>query len=670
MEYYKNQIFNNNNLNNKQGQQEMSFSEFFYNNIDMMPILDKSINKVRGFITYIITQLKKNEQKNLDKQTFYLTEKIFTFLLKNYEKLGIKFFYLLTKEQEFQTILINLFLDKIFVNQIKQLMEKIIYLFNFDFRARETDHPLSAFYIECINFGIIEKSDLKEKEIRESLTEEEEMFLETESLKNIWEKSRNEGEEKDMKNYLEDLLTKLQKDLTKLMGEDKLSESSIEYFQEKLYEITEFKNAKNINYQPKENHSFKNKNNKLENKNLDEYLNFYENEDEEDDDEETKTQEEIIADKKELRKKPLKDRTYFYKDEVIQEDEDEYIEFKNYYFPLKDKEKELKRQFCAFLNSHGGRLYIGITDDKKIKGVMTNEKISYYESKIMNLITNFRPKIEPKDYFKFYAIPIRNDKNGKIMDNKFVFKIMIKKGDSSELYYDFDNEGLYISTRQAGQCPNLKASEIHQKIIEANNMKKLQGKNIINNKNDILELNDPEPFINQKIKDNEASKENWRLPKKKVVKKKKNNNINFNNNNKINININYNFHNNTKNINIINNDNNINKNKNNNNNNNNNNLMVGLENKRSKKRKKKNSSNNNNKQFRIEISNIDKKVEEENLLSLIKGFNPIDINLFKNQNGIKNGYIDFENKEDADEFYSSCNNMAQGDKSITLKKSY
>ena len=66
---------------------------------------------------------------------------------------------------------------------------------------------------------------------------------------------------------------------------------------------------------------------------------------------------------KDLKEIPLKDRTSFYKEEQLIEGEDEFTEFKNYYFPLEeDKVEELKRQFCAFLNNKGGRLYIGIND--------------------------------------------------------------------------------------------------------------------------------------------------------------------------------------------------------------------------------------------------------------------------------------------------------------------
>ena len=43
------------------------------------------------------------------------------------------------------------------------------------------------------------------------------------------------------------------------------------------------------------------------------------------------------------------------------------IEYKNYSFPFNVKHKEqFKKQICAFLNSKGGRIFIGITDDKVV----------------------------------------------------------------------------------------------------------------------------------------------------------------------------------------------------------------------------------------------------------------------------------------------------------------
>ena len=98
-----------------------------------------------------------------------------------------------------------------------------------------------------------------------------------------------------------------------------------------------------------------------------------------------------------------------------------------------------------------------------------------------------------------------------------------------KLYYVFNNI-LNISIRQAGQCPNLKASEIHEKIIERKNME--FKNNLIKEEN--LDMNDPAPFINQKIIDNENAKDNWRAQKPLRVKKhkKKSNHKNANNENK------------------------------------------------------------------------------------------------------------------------------------------
>ena len=63
--------------------------------------------------------------------------------------------------------------------------------------------------------------------------------------------------------------------------------------------------------------------------------------------------------------KPLDKRTSFYLNEKIKENRSETIEFKNYFLPLTNREdvkENLKRQICGFLNTKGGRLYIGIND--------------------------------------------------------------------------------------------------------------------------------------------------------------------------------------------------------------------------------------------------------------------------------------------------------------------
>ena len=642
---------------NKSDPKHLSFSEYFYNNVDLMPVLQESFEKMKNFISYVINQMRKIIQRKGEKQIMFLSEKIFQFIINNSEKLGIPFFFQLINEEEFKNILMNLFLDDIYTKQIKELLEKIIYIFNIDYKQREINNPLYLFYNECINCGIIEQNSIKENEVRGSFTEEEMLFLEVISLKDNWLKYRNIGLDKDVKNYFGQLLLECEEHLIKIMGEEILSKSSIEFYKEKINEIKNFNNNKD-----------KDNGNQINiNKDNEKIMDFndielnYESDEEED--EEIMTKDQIIEDIKGLRKKHLKDRTYFYKDEIIKEDEDEYIEYKNYKFPLYEKERELERQFCAFLNTNGGRIYLGIDDSKTVKGVLANQKLIYYESKILDLVRKFRPMIEPKDYFKFYAIPIKNRNNGKIINNLFIFKIVIKRGDPTELYYVFD-KGLNIATRQAGQCPNLKASEIYEKIIERKNMKKLQQNQII--VDNIVDFSDPEPLVNKKIMENENYKGNWREQinygykknynknKKKIINKSNfNDNNNFNKNNNHQKNINF-----KKNNNFIN--NNINKNFKD--------YTIGFEKKKNKKKKKKNS--NMNKIIRVNITNIDKDVQEQNMNELFKSFNCKDFKLYQDQNGIRNGYINFDNDEDADNFIGIFDGYTFGGKNIKVSKAF
>ena len=647
---------------NKNEPRQMSFSEYFYNNIDFMPILQESLDEMKKFINYITSKMKDINKE--EKQNMFISEKIFEFMLKNSEKLGIPFFYQLVSDEQFKNILMNLFLDNIYTEQIKELLGKIIDIFNIDYKQREINNPIYSFYNECINCGILEQNDIKESEARESFTEEEMLFLEVISLKLNWMEYINIGLDEDVKSYFGQLLLYCEEHLIKIMGEEILPKSNIEFYKEKINEIKNFNNKKN---QVKEKKTNLNKDNK-KNTNFDDIDFYYESDEEED--EEIMTQEKIIEDIKELRKKDLQYRTYFYKDEVIKEDENEYIEYKNYKFPLGEKEKELERQFCAFLNTNGGRIYLGIDDSKTVKGVIAKQKLTNYESKIFDLVHKFRPKIEPKDYFKFYALPIKNKTNGKIINNLFIFKIVIKRGDPTELYY-VNEKGLNIATRQAGQCPNLKASEIYEKIIERKNMKKLIQNQIKNGI--IVDFDDPEPLINKKILENENLKGNWRG---QINRGYKNNYYNRNKkaNHKNNYNANYNNDNNkyNKNDNFHKNDNSHkNKNYNKNNNNFNNNTFhdsnIGFDKKKNKKKKKKNNKNNS---IKVLITNIDKDVQEQNMIELFKSFNCKEIKLFQDQNGIRNGHIIFDTEEEANNFIGTFDGFTFGSKNISVKKAF
>ncbi len=51
--------------------------------------------------------------------------------------------------------------------------------------------------------------------------------------------------------------------------------------------------------------------------------------------------------------------------------EDTHVEFKNYNFPFSSDEiNSIKKTICSFLNSFGGRIYLGIQDKNlKVQGI-------------------------------------------------------------------------------------------------------------------------------------------------------------------------------------------------------------------------------------------------------------------------------------------------------------
>ena len=214
---------------------------------------------------------------------------------------------------------------------------------------------------------------------------------------------------------------------------------------------------------------------------------------------------------KKLKEIPLKNRTSFYKDEILAEGEDEYTEFKNYFFPLNEKQgEELKRQFCGFLNSRGGRLYLGINDQKIVKGVVLNYKKC---DALRNLLVNYTYEFYPKcrlDKIKVFFIPIKSMKDNKFINNLFIVKIIVLQGEPYILY-SMTNKGFNSSIRLQGQCANLTAEEIYKEIIKRGELKN----NIENIQNYNKDFNDPEPEINYEVKEEINDENDWIINNKK-----------------------------------------------------------------------------------------------------------------------------------------------------------
>lgn len=86
---------------------------------------------------------------------------------------------------------------------------------------------------------------------------------------------------------------------------------------------------------------------------------------------------------------------------ILQEDEGYKIEFKE---SLANIDKEI----VAFANSSGGRIFLGITDDKKIKGVKITNKL---KSQIQDIANNCQPSVKIL-FEKFKNILIINVREG------------------------------------------------------------------------------------------------------------------------------------------------------------------------------------------------------------------------------------------------------------------
>ena len=224
-----------------------------------------------------------------------------------------------------------------------------------------------------------------------------------------------------------------------------------------------------------------------------------------------------------LKEIPLKDREFFYRDEELSEGEDEYIEFKNYTYPFtQEKIDEIKRQYCGFLNSQGGRIYIGINDLKIVKGILLDYKTrDTIRNELINYTYDFYPKCR-LNKINVYFIQIKSMQNKNIIPNLYVIKIIILPGDIYNLY-SITNKGGYISAiRLPGQCINLTAEEIHDEIIRRSELLKKSYIDDMNQKKEIKceeEINEEKTNEESNINENiiEKSEDDNNKKKGKVI---------------------------------------------------------------------------------------------------------------------------------------------------------
>ena len=209
---------------------------------------------------------------------------------------------------------------------------------------------------------------------------------------------------------------------------------------------------------------------------------------------------EILIDKKikkdfdlnrsEINIKP-ENRLFFYLKENLGKDEDLKTEYKiiNSFDELTnnyDKKFKFKKTICSFLNTKGGRIFIGINDNFEVVGydISSEEEKNFIENKIDELISDFYPEVE-KDKIKIHFVPIKDYDSKMFYKYLYVIKIIVSQGNIHELY-SIRKDSYHSFVRLPGIVRELTRKDIKEEIIRRKSTKEKPV--------DPREFDDIEPF--------------------------------------------------------------------------------------------------------------------------------------------------------------------------------
>ena len=416
--------------------------------------LSNDLNNLKNFIKYLKDLITTNKEEYLSKLNNL--NLVLPIIIK---ELGIPFCDLIIKEKEITNYYINCFLN----NKscfIKSILITLIQIFNF---KSISINPCESLMQTLQNYDI----DIKYLAMnpRNNKNEIEDIY---DNLNDIDNKINNcKDMDKDIKQYQINL-NEIIKQINELKMKKIYSNATMDFLTEKANIIEEKLNKRennNININEINNNN-KNKINFINNYLFNYFNNLNKITDVNCHINNNKNNGLSVEELNELKEIPLKDRSFLYRDEELNESEDEYIEYKNYSYPFsQEKIDEIKRQYCGFLNSQGGRIYIWINDLKIVKGIYLDYKTrDTIRNELINYTYDFYPKCR-LNKINIYFIPIKSMHDKKIITNLYVINIIILPGDPYNLY-SITNKGGYISAmRLPGQCINLTAEEIYSEIM-------------------------------------------------------------------------------------------------------------------------------------------------------------------------------------------------------------
>ena len=604
MESYNKKYKQKNKRNNNQAKKQYSLDQIIFQPQILLELLESSLNNQKNFILFIKNNIIQFQNTKSNKKI----NQILIILPGLIKELDLPFASLILEESDLIQFLIELY-DSYneYKKPISLILETIYILFDIIDEYLFVN-PMEEWRDYLLDFDIIDEND--EYIVNESLTNIQAKFINLSNLYDNWIQYRymeNNIEEENLQ-YFDECLKIYNDECILLQSDETISPAILEYFHEMILKIENFRNEKF-----KSGYKYINNELSLEdqinNLNINDY---YQNNKINKNEIQKQNIKEILAN---LRRIPLSQRTFFYKSEKIVEDENLSIEYKDYQFPFGDKQIfEIKRQICGFINSGGGRLYIGITDEKIIKGIVLNKNsLNSFENVLFCCIDNFRPKIQ-NNKIKIYYIPIKNAEKDSYINNLYIVKLIILPGDPTILYSISPKE-FYSTIRLQGQCANLTAEEIHKNILERSK------NNIIKNSFNEKDFEDPPPEnINNKHNNIEIEDDyclNSNYPKEMFYSSDR---------------------------------------------------KSKRKNKKNKNRKKEGERGS---KIIIKINNIDGNILVKDLKVLFKDSGCTNIQLFQRNGKSKGlGYLYFNDETKADDFIKTFNNCQLGNKFLKCQKKY
>ena len=531
------------------------------------------IEEIEQKFQYIFAEIKNN--KNLDQLLIYNFLDAFAFIIK---ELGIPFAHNLLQTDIFQD-LTQLYFEEIEKNNVK-LIEKISNLL--DTWMDVFKYIVSNDHLNKIRQYLIEIQIIKDKnEISDNKPKDEETIYENfYALLNGLKTLKEIGKDKEKLEELDKKYEALKKEIRIFnIKSGNENQASKDFFNSLIKELNEHFNE--LNSDKVNNNIIININEIPENK------------------------------KEEIVDIPLYKRTFFYFDEKIKEIRNEVIEFKSYSFPLtKVDGDEIKRQICGFLNSQGGRLYIGINSQNEVKGIALDSKSrDITRNALVNLTYEFYPNCRIDKIF-VYFIPVKNPSTKEFISKRYVIKIRVYPGDP-EVLYSMTSVGYHSTIRKGCNCYEMNSTEIYNEIITRDEIKKL--KNIDNAFLKESKIKDPEPEVNLNEDDIDDDDDSDDFPFFGGNNNNNNNNYNRGNNH-------YEPH--------------------------------------KKKKKKKNMFD---KFIKVKINNIDESVPINDVNRLFNGCKCASQKILKGH-----GFLNFSNLEDAKKCVETFNGYKLGNKKLKL----